>query len=144
MVCRLPGPQSTHTLVLSVCAVWPVQEALPHNPSEKDINKAQVHATAAACQLHNLAHSAPAVTLPAGLPRQLWVLQLPDCQQNHHPVVTVLLITPAHVVVVRLSWDSPPQQDQQVACMDACAKEYTAKVPKLQKDCQSGMKQLGA
>lgn len=34
-------------------------------------------------------------------------------------------------------------QDQQVACMDACAKEYTAKVPKMQKDCQSGMKQLG-
>lgn len=35
-------------------------------------------------------------------------------------------------------------QDQQVACMDACAAEYTAKVPKMRADCQAGMKQLGA
>jgi len=35
-------------------------------------------------------------------------------------------------------------QDKQMACMDACAAEYTAKVPKMKADCQQGLKQLGA
>lgn len=34
-------------------------------------------------------------------------------------------------------------QEQQVACMDACAAEYTGKVPKMKADCQQQLKKLG-
>lgn len=92
------------------------------------------------------AHSAPAAACQTATLGCLATFRSCSClpaQQNHHPVDCPSSYA-AHVVIVRLSWDAPPQQDQQVACMDACAKEYAAKVPKLQKDCQSGMKQLGA
>jgi hypothetical protein len=35
-------------------------------------------------------------------------------------------------------------QDKQMACMDACACEYSNLVPKLKADCQAGLKKLGA
>jgi hypothetical protein len=40
-------------------------------------------------------------------------------------------------------WPCVVLQEQQVVCMDACAAEYTGKVPKMKADCQQQLKKLG-